>query len=824
MSKLFIRYTSIIFTLLLSFNAHAQQVKVYAISKPLNKVFFDLKDQYGIQFSFNDAMLSSCIINDSTTYENPVQAVASLVQTCGFEYHLKGNIFIITAQAKAAAKPTNNIPRIFNGQVTDKFTKEPLPFANLKIGDQQLSADLNGRFSLFANNTNVTIHASHLGYYILDSNIATKTFAHIELTPSAIGLKEVEIHDKQKPYMAHLGTQPALIKLNHLFASFIPGNNDNIVYNALRLQPGIMASGEQSSDYIIWGSYIGQTLIEFDGIPIFNINTGKDNLGIINPLILEDIEVYKSNFGAETGGRIGGYVRMTGKQGNADKLSGTLNLNNQTASTRLNIPVGGNSALQVAFRQTLFNFLNTDRYFLPDKGTTDFYHSGFSLRDMNLKFSSALSKTSQLTISLRNDQNSEIDTFYENKTMQSYNIHNSNTRKQYGGSLHYSKQWAQLGTTHLKTVYANMTNQIRNTSSISKVKNMSHMDANSDINNSVQEQFFELSHQLPAKKHHQMQFGLRVSQDQTSLNYLIDQKTYKTDDNRGTLVSAYIKDRINLFSILYLEPGLRIDHPYNAKKNYFQPRIKLSAYLNDHLKLHAAWGKYVQFLNESSISDNYGNYYYYWQINGFNTLPATQSYHSYLGASYSNGGFMANLDLYHKKTSGLIRYVNIQHMGNSLLSKGDGQVKGIDVYLKQQIHKHQVWLSYSLAQAVEYFDYFTTSEYQRAPQDQRHEIKGAFILNLKPWYFSASYVYGSGFPYLIPGRNQQDVFPYNRMDISAMYRFSYNHIAFEGGASIINLLNQTNIKYNNFSTLPDQRIIYRYGMPFTPSVFLNISF
>jgi hypothetical protein len=119
--------------------------------------------------------------------------------------------------------------------------------------------------------------------------------------------------------------------------------------------------------------------------------------------------------------------------------------------------------------------------------------------------------------------------------------------------------------------------------------------------------------------------------------------------------------------------------------------------------------------------------------------------------------------------------------------------------------------------------------YYYAPQDQRHEVKGALLLNFKPFFFSANYVYGSGFrPPSSILNNLDNRYPYSRLDMAVFYRLNVKSYHFEAGISILNVLNQENIKYSNVIHIPETQntsiSIHAEAVPFTPTIYLNMAF
>ena len=151
-------------------------------------------------------------------------------------------------------------------------------------------------------------------------------------------------------------------------------------------------------------------------------------------------------------------------------------------------------------------------------------------------------------------------------------------------------------------------------------------------------------------------------------------------------------------------------------------------------------------------------------------------------------------------------------------------------YLKQNFLGHSAWASYTLSTAEESFEHFPEDTYLYAPQDQRHELKLAAVLNFEPVYFSASYIYGSGFA--IPNYSLRGVtytrIPYHRVDASFTLKFNLNPAYGEADISILNLFNRENLMYNNLERVPTTQTssirIYQQSVPFTPTLYLKIGF
>ena len=193
---------------------------------------------------------------------------------------------------------------------------------------------------------------------------------------------------------------------------------------------------------------------------------------------------------------------------------------------------------------------------------------------------------------------------------------------------------------------------------------------------------------------------------------------------------------------------------------------------------------------------------------------------------------MLNAEIYYKTTDGLSRYIRAKNRSIEDTFEGNAKSFGSDFFLKYNLNGHTFWASYTLSKTIEHFEYLNyinIDEYLFAPQDQRHEIKLAGIIDLNPFYISANYVYGSGFllnPFL---QNKSDErIPYNRLDASFTYKFYKKKNIGEVGISILNVLNTENKKISNLEKIPLSQLnsatISFEAMPFTPTIFLILRF
>ena len=66
----------------------------------------------------------------------------------------------------------------------------------------------------------------------------------------------------------------------------------------------------------------------------------------------------KGGYDARYGERVGGIVNITGKNGNTERTSFSVNLNNMTLNGMVEIPLFKNGSLIVALRHTYYELYN----------------------------------------------------------------------------------------------------------------------------------------------------------------------------------------------------------------------------------------------------------------------------------------------------------------------------------------------------------------------------------------------------------------------------------------------------------------------------------
>ena len=823
--------------LLFTFTVQAQSVHLDYKNQSLDNVLLDFRDDYGIKLSFSNNQLSKYKITINKDFSNAKEALDFLLLNKPLTLQKIGDVYIISQQLAPPPKQYTLSATVF-----DQISGERLPYAHLLVNNRQLTSGQNGSFSASSKTDSLFhIQVKYLGFSVFDTTLTASGHYKLGLQPLVYELDEIEVNSILATHKSGAGDLPGTIRLNSFVSNYLPGNGDHSVFNLLRLQPGILAAGEQSADLLIWGSYEGQSKLLFDGITLFSMKNYNDNISTINPLMVKDLKVQKGGYGVDYTGRVGSIVDVTGKDGNRYKPSAVLNINNQTINAMASVPVIKNKAsLMVAMRQTYYQLYdkssvtfgtgrngnsNIDRTLYPD----------YNLRDFNVKFSGELDPSTTYKINYLRSKDDFIYSLNLDGTQSNFIYDDSEHNRQFGWSAEINHSWQNGMKSLFRISGSDLNKNVDNQQQIGGGSGSSgpfpsrrpgeyQTTLNDQINNLIKELDLVLENQVQITPAHNLKTVVGIKHQQTaysedSLNINLHQI-----DNEHTVLNARVADSWSVTPKLKVNLGLLFEHVLDYNQNYWQPRLSLKYQLSDNLNASLAYGKYTQLVTQLPQIDDFDNIRYFWMtVNAPNNrIYAQKATHKVAGLNYHLNGFKVDVNVFQRDITGLTRFNDYSY--NSAIYSGESNSKGVDVLVSQTFKHLNYWLAYTYSKTKEHFDYFATDDFQRALHDQRHELKAALIYQLNKWHFSANFVYGSGFPDLLDESILND---YQRLDIALNRSFSYKMLDFNAGFSILNILNRQNIKYDNFYRLEDEEgeiTLHANAVPFTPTLYFNISF
>jgi len=829
-----------------------QKIVVDVVEQPLNRIFLSLRDVYGFRFAYDEDYISKFSVSLSGEFDSKEDAIRHLISGLPLRYEKSGDVFMIIPD-RGLKKDSLSFPEI-EGQILEANTYEPLPYSNITINGQPLTSDQKGHFSFIAStDTSFALQISHLGYYLYDTVLFNSVNQQFFLNPSVQEIGQVLVKRYQVEKSALVGEKPGKMKLNHVIASYLPGYGDNSVYAILRLMPGILASGEQSSDLLIWGSYEGQSRVQFDGFTLFGLKNFNDNIGAVNPLMVKNIEIYKGGYEAKNGGRVGALLNIMGINGQMAKPAITFCINNSTVNSLVEIPFLKKSSIVAAFRKTYYelydpaklNMLGPARRYRMDAGEqSNMNNSNLGMRntligligqpeynfmDANLKYTYRGGNGELFYLSLYGGG----DNFLYDVRGDYLNVNLIRQEKEWnrqnGASAYWGKTWGKGVSGNVTIAYSNLNNSTSEENGFVNLHTQKEQIKKLiKVENDVSEYSFRSENSIPLLNGHSLDVGFGYVLNNIKLerksfaDYLINM------DFRSERAYVYLQDYLPVGGIVELKTGLRMDYSASLSRFYVEPRVSASVKAGENWKVNAAWGIYNQFIAKTAIVDSVANYAYFWTAANNGNIPVLRSRHLVGGLTYDNNNFTVSIEGYHKTVDGLTRYVSGTKRIRKGYYSGDGRSYGIDVFIKKSFKENMAWLAYSLSRSEERFPFNRGRGYRPALHDQRHELKLAGILNIKSFYISANYVFGSGFERATATLDNvsADLPVYSRFDAAVVYRFAPKKFNMEAGVSVLNVFNHENIKYSNLKRVQtrDRSFVdvYSEAVPFSPMLFLKI--
>ena len=786
--------------------AFSQELRLVVSDKPLNAVLNTLN----VEISFDDKALSQYKVSVSQTLKTPEEAIHFLLKDKPFKVEKVGSVYVIspTPVIEVEKRPVVRRTYTVSGELSDQSTGEPLPYAYIQTDKGIISTNESGYFSIVSEtNQPLRIQTQYMGFETLDTTLNVGNHKLL-LLPKTITLEEIVVAPSSTAMLMQSGKTSGEIRLNHQIAQYMPGSADNSVFNLLRMMPGVRASGEPSEDLIVWGSNWGESRLTYDGFTIFGMKSFNDQIGSVNPYLAKDIRLSKGGFGASEGNRTGAIAEITGNEGNFSRPSVKANLSNYTANIYASVPIWKTSALSVAYRQTFYNLYNSESIDNSNEEQTspDIYiEPEYDFRDLNVKFAGKAFENDRYYISLYTAD----DHFKFDVKQQDYEVSATEKNKQYGAAANYNRVWNNGSNSKFLASYSRLSAAIDNVSGITDTQS-TPLDI-FHIKNTVQELSLKLEHNFNIGQYQKIQIGGEWQHYTTEYN------------NKETSISnpaLHITDNI-LLGKLSIKAGIRADLIPNDKI-YVQPRLSARYTITEELTATASFGLYNQFLTRVPYQYRQGSYQMIWNLSDSTYLSST---HYQAGLAYSRNGWLVSAEGYVKKNRNQLYFID------NNASKFDNMNVGLDIFAKKEWRENTVFGSYSLVNSTQ-------------PQESTgHEIKLGAIYSLKPFYLSATYVYGTGFPYLSTsghghgqGNEEQqhgnehehsDVSsePYSRLDLSLIYKLQLKKFKMQAGVSVLNVFDTNNVKYSY--RLSDQNNVfnvYTKATPFTPVVFFEIIF
>ncbi|MEM6523279.1 MAG: TonB-dependent receptor plug domain-containing protein [Bacteroidota bacterium] len=822
-------------------------------SKAYNQVSFEselnrIEAEYKISFSYADDIITGLKCEPLTLVDLRTD-LARLSELSGFRFSLPKE-GIVTIKA---------VSRDYCLNIFDNESKEGLPGVQLIINNKPTNTISDGSGELlFSTKTSLltSISLRFIGYNkksIRLSNLNTTDCNTTLLEISTKTLDEVVVNYLSSGISASMDEHSLQIDSKSL--ALLPGETDGDVFLALKSLPGISSPNGKAGNLHVRGSTTDQTLVLFDDIPIYHKGHYFGAISPYNPWAIENINVYRSGFGAEIGGRVGGAITMKSSQKIPERATYKLGLNTYYGSAFVKIPVSPRIAVQGAIRSTYTPSWNSPKLeaintmvFEPsitslaeNDPNLEVRQDDFSFRDINLSGTIDLDNH-QLFVSvldISNDQDVEIEE--QNGTLQDriYDLVNRGInlkwQASWNPSLHSKFSFTRSSYNYQSSVVINQNNTL---------EEQNYFENN--IDDTILKLVLEKNDISAVMS--KLNFGFELNQFETlDVNRGDDNDPVLINED-GAVNSLFVKSKFTFSERLSTNIGIRTNLYSVTDDLVFEPRIFLNYFIDDNLMLKSNFGFYSQYINQQIYFDfdDIRAENLIWRLAN-NERLVVQSRQTMAGFIWEKQGVLIDFEGYTKKVSDLTTNNPRRSMRDpSAFVSGDLRIYGIDFLLKKNWGALDTWISYTFTSTDMDFKQLNTLSFITY-YDQPHTFNITGTLPWKNWDFSLGWSYSSGIPNYfrtdffpdpgplepeqgppepIPSESNEGRFPeQHQLDLAAVYEInSSKGWSASIGLSLLNIYDRENlIELTSFMRGQNSSIEERYGIGFAPNVMVTVS-
>lgn len=512
--------------------------------------------------------------------------------------------------------------------------------------------------------------------------------------------------------------------------------------------PGVKSVGEAATGFNVRGGATDQNLILFNDATIYNPGHMFGVLSSFNADVINDIELYKSSIPAEFGGRISSVLDIRCKEGNANKLTGTLGIGILTSNFTLEGPIKkGKTTFIIGGRTTYSDWILN----LIPKDQSEYAGGTAGFSDLNVG------------VTHKFDANNNIQAFaYWSRDRFSFGADTTFRYSNLNASLKWNSHFSERHSMSLTAGYDRYGSQLQ--------ESHYYMQAYT-LDAGVQQAYLKLGFKSNMGPHvlsygaqgifYDLNPGTRSPFDETSAVLPM-----ALDRQHGLELALYASDSWNVTDRFLLEYGVRGSGfmALNPSKLYFNPELRLSgkySFTRD-FSLKAGFNSMSQAIhmisNNTSISPMDT-----WRLSSAKLRPQT-GWQAAGGAYWTvaDGTVDLSLEGYYKRMyhypdykSGAVLVMNPDLEDD--LVETLGKAYGVEFMVKKTLGKLNGWVSYTWSRALLKEAEFRGVEtinggrWYNAPHDKPHDVK--LVANYKfthRYSISMNVDYATGRPVTIP--------------------------------------------------------------------------
>ena len=816
--------------------------------------FAQLEIKYAISFSFEDEAVEGIKVTKRLRQLPLDKAMEKLLDGTELDFEILDQQYVLIKKAWEVKKDTTpTLPSSLHlcGFVLDEGAKEPLIGATVFVKGTAdgVYSDTTGYFQLKGQfSKNDTLEIRYLGYeglQFLVGDFTKKPCKAVDLGFANTWMSDVLIKDFSIDMLTLANDGHFHFKKEKI--PTLPGWGEPDVMRMLQLLPGIGSAEESAARLNVRGGTPDQNLVLWEGIPMYHTGHFFGLYDVFNPYVVDEVNVWRGNFGAEHGGRNSSVIEIKGRPDLVDESTWGVGLNllhfnifmekplfRKSKTKRGAIMVAGRQSLasnkSKVFRELFDQVFQNGRVALQEefRNQNEFitWNPQLLYGDFNVKmrWQGKRKNDNAITFYTGSDQ---LDYFYSFDNDTTFSSTNDFIRAQnIGMSWQHTAQWKphlKASFTMAASAYVNdytyRYSSERDSAFIYRYQTSNLMQ---DFSNN-----FNVGWQLDTNKHLLMGYHLNVQRSDLVYQDTHVLKREKNVFSRDTAVlgthTLYASYNHQLNKKFQYSLGLRLNLFPLRKELYSESRAGFvwKPLANDNFSIKGSMSNNWQFVFQIVDFTDLGAGEPLWAL-AKDSIPPQETAQFAIGASYETKSMLIDAEFYLKKSDNLTSRNLLVDRGfeKPLSFDGSSTAYGFDFLFRKRIPPYSMWFAYSFGKVDQQFPELNSGLPYPARHDIRHQVNWVHTLKAGKWDFSANLHFRTGTPYSIPSvepvpcgnctvdnfihvlsfdRLNTERLPSTvRLDISSTYSFGKKNKHWKMGISFFNLLNRTNLIDKDF--------------------------
>jgi hypothetical protein len=660
----------------------------------------------------------------------------------------------------------------------------PDPIAGALVTVQGLTgaalSDTKGAYSLAGAAGTWHVSAQADGYAALSKTVQLAPGQHrildLALKPEAILMEDyvVKGHRIQSAAIQATVSQAEIKE--------IPGTFGDAL-RAVQTMPGVALPNDFSGQILVQGAGPSDNLYLIDSIPWPIPFHFGGIVSTVAPDLLNSVDLYEAGYGPQWGGSLAAVLDAKTKAPASDRVHVDADVDILEATGSVEGPVGlGDATFSLSGRRSYFELIGAIGHISP---VPSYWDGGgaldFSLNHANHFKLLILASDDQLSDTLSSDSSGDF-------------------------TIHYNQGYETGGFSWVNSSCDNFQ------SSFTPYASHTDLSTNFDIGNyQIVDDTYHTSVGIKEEAvwkpgtwmglGQEVAFGGAAEESDYTFEGLFPRVTStassgggfssltdtpalaSTVDSQGLNSYAYLQDRLHLGSQWSLALGLHYDSTSYVSRGLYGPRVALEWQPDKDTKATAAWGQYDQAPSPLNVNPQFGN----------PGLELEQAQHVALSLEhYFNPSLLGRADVYYKTLYDLV----VSDPSNPSLydNQGQGDVKGLDLYLKEDLgDRFFGWITYSLSKSERLALPSDTWSLYQYDQPNIVNVVASYALNSN-WILGAKLRYNSGPLIQPPGSSvySQRLADYMRLDLRADRTIRFQTWSLKYYLEVINVTNRAN--------------------------------